>query len=231
MRAPVPDLSMLQWLDPRNWSGIAQAEQVPVAPQQLPPAFAKPFKDLAAELHASLAQAYFGPSLAGLPAGCLPAAFEADHRGTPDACADLLQIVSGRTVMGAVREARQVQLPGGQAATAPASLADQHQSCTPRGNGACVTRGAQATVHARFATSTGSDSNMWSAAEGGSAAERGDTAVANETQGAGQALTRAPCAARAADIDADACAKQSTACLHFSVGGDVQVSCFSAHEA
>jgi hypothetical protein len=48
-------------------------------------------------------QVYLGPSLDGLREGQLPHAFEAEHRSCPHRNLDLLQIVSGPTLLGSVR--------------------------------------------------------------------------------------------------------------------------------
>ena len=63
-------------------------------------------------------RAYLGPKLEELASGALPDAFEADERATPD-CPDLLQLVSGRQLLGAVRE-RRLELLARQAAAAAA---------------------------------------------------------------------------------------------------------------
>ena len=109
-----PDLALLDWLNPCMWAAIAAANE-PIRPPaslaSLPSSLAKPLEDLAEELQASLHKAYYGPSLHDLPVGHLPPAFEADHRSMPGA-GDVLQIVSGQTVLASVREARQAQLCG-----------------------------------------------------------------------------------------------------------------------
>ena len=63
-------------------------------------------------------RAYLGPKIEDLDSGCLPDAFEADERAE-GACPDLLQIVSGRQLLGAVRE-RRLELLARQAAAAAA---------------------------------------------------------------------------------------------------------------
>ncbi len=63
-------------------------------------------------------RAYLGPKLEELASGALPDAFEADERATPE-CPDLLQLVSGRQLLGAVRE-RRLELLARQAAAAAA---------------------------------------------------------------------------------------------------------------
>ncbi len=44
--------------------------------------------------------------------GELPPAFEAEERSHPDASRDLLHLVSGRTLLGVVREQQQMHLEG-----------------------------------------------------------------------------------------------------------------------
>lgn len=56
-------------------------------------------------------QIHWGPSLAGLVEGCLPPAFEAEHRSWPDDGLDLLQLVSGPTILGSVRCSNAPLLP------------------------------------------------------------------------------------------------------------------------
>ncbi|KAL4420845.1 hypothetical protein ABPG75_010501 [Micractinium tetrahymenae] len=76
-------------------------------------------RELQGELHSAVRRAYLGPKLSPdeLGAGWLPDAFEADERATQD-CPDLLQLVSGRQVLGVVRERRAELLPRAQAAAA-----------------------------------------------------------------------------------------------------------------
>lgn len=60
------------------------------------------------ELHSALMLAFFGPKAPrrGLPPGGLPRAFEAEERSDPKATPELLHLVSGRTLLGVVRERR-----------------------------------------------------------------------------------------------------------------------------
>lgn len=58
---------------------------------------------LRSDVHAALRHAYLGPRLEGLQAGQLPGCFEADERSTPDT-PDVLRLVSGRHLLGAVRQ-------------------------------------------------------------------------------------------------------------------------------
>jgi hypothetical protein len=109
MRSTTSALSVLGWLNPGNWTAIAAADEALTPPPSLPPVIGKPLAEFGAELQASLEQAYFGPSLEGLPAGHLPPAFEADHRSLPGA-GDVLQIVSGQTVLAGVRGPQHGQL-------------------------------------------------------------------------------------------------------------------------
>lgn len=77
------------------------------------------------ELHSAVRRAYLGPKLSAeeLGAGWLPEAFEADERATSD-CPDLLQLVSGRQVLGAVRE-RRAELLARAAAAAAGELGEE----------------------------------------------------------------------------------------------------------
>ncbi|PRW20219.1 chaperone -domain-containing [Chlorella sorokiniana] len=75
-------------------------------------------QELTGELHSAVRRAYLGPRLEELASGALPDAFEADERATPD-CPDLLQLVSGRQLLGAVRE-RRLELLARQSASAAA---------------------------------------------------------------------------------------------------------------
>lgn len=70
------------------------------------------------ELHSAVRRAYLGPKLEELDAGHLPDAFEADERADTD-CPDLLQLVSGRQLLGAVQE-RRLELLARHAAAAAA---------------------------------------------------------------------------------------------------------------
>ena len=72
--------------------------------------------DRCRELHSAVRRAYLGPEIEELESGCLPDAFEADERAE-GTCPDLLQIVSGRQLLGAVRE-RRLELLARQAAAA-----------------------------------------------------------------------------------------------------------------
>ena len=106
---------MSQWFNPANWAAIAAADATQLAmPASLPPALHTPAMKLAAELHASLEKAYFGPDLSHLGRGELPAAFEAEHRSEWRAASDtpdVLQIVSGQTLLGSVRIPQPRHLP------------------------------------------------------------------------------------------------------------------------
>lgn len=90
---------------------------VPRRPR-LPPAACR-------ELHSAVRRAYLGPKLEDLSSGALPDAFEADERAAPD-CPDLLQLVSGRQLLGAVRERRLVLLA--RQAAAAAALQEGRQA-------------------------------------------------------------------------------------------------------
>lgn len=59
-------------------------------------------------------QACCGPSLEGLAEGHLPPAFEAEHRSWASDSLDLLQIVSGLTLLGSVRCCEKALLPAAE---------------------------------------------------------------------------------------------------------------------
>ncbi|KAL4451255.1 hypothetical protein ABPG77_009327 [Micractinium sp. CCAP 211/92] len=88
-------------------------------------------RELQGELHSAVRRAYLGPRLEAeeLDAGWLPDAFEADERATCD-CPDLLQLVSGRQVLGAVRERRAELLARAHAAAA-AELGGSGEAAAP----------------------------------------------------------------------------------------------------
>ena len=60
---------------------------------------------LESDVHTALRHAYLGPKLDGLQRGQLPECFEADERST-DETPDVLHLVSGRQLLGVVRERR-----------------------------------------------------------------------------------------------------------------------------
>jgi hypothetical protein len=102
-------------LDPRSAEAVAGA-------------LARCRAALADDLHSALMLAFFGPRAPrrGLPAGHLPPAFEAEERADPRLTPDLLHLVSGRTLLGVVRERRPLMLEGddrGRAAGAVDSAA------------------------------------------------------------------------------------------------------------
>lgn len=113
------DLSFWEALSPSRWRAIASAEAklVPPGGASVP---ARAAARLSHELEASLHQVYFGPDISQVPPEHLPPAFEAEHRSHPLA-ADLLQLVSGQTLLGSVRCAQQPALPAAQAPHRPAS--------------------------------------------------------------------------------------------------------------
>jgi curved DNA-binding protein CbpA len=76
------------------------------------------------ELHSALLLAFFGPRAPrkGLPPGGLPRAFEAEERSDPKRTPELLHLVSGRTLLGVVRERRPPLLEGSEGGGDPAPL-------------------------------------------------------------------------------------------------------------
>jgi curved DNA-binding protein CbpA len=79
------------------------------------------------ELHSALMLAFFGPRAPrrGLPPGHLPPAFEAEERADPRLTPDLLHLVSGRTLLGVVRERRPLLLTGARGDGAAGALGDE----------------------------------------------------------------------------------------------------------
>lgn len=102
----------------------------------------QPASPLCRELHSAMRRAYLGPRLDQLDSGCLPDAFEADERAAPE-CPDLLQLVSGRQVLGAVRE-RRLELLERQRAAA-AALREGLRAAAALGDGEQQQRGPQPT--------------------------------------------------------------------------------------
>ncbi|KAL4857519.1 Chaperone protein DnaJ [Chlorella vulgaris] len=82
-------------------------------------------QNLQGELQSAVRQAYLGPRLQDLHPSCLPDAFEADERAAAD-CPDLLRLVSGRQLLGYVRE-RRLELLARQAAAAAALSGGRQQ--------------------------------------------------------------------------------------------------------
>lgn len=72
------------------------------------------------DFYTALRHAYLGPALTDLQRGQFPDCFEGDERSTLDT-ADVLQLVSGRQLLGVVRERRPEALAG-EDATAPQFL-------------------------------------------------------------------------------------------------------------
>lgn len=96
----------------------------------------QPASPLCRELHSAMRRAYLGPRLDQLDSGCLPDAFEADERAAPE-CPDLLQLVSGRQVLGAVRERRLELLERQRAAAAAAGTPADRRGARGSGAGCC----------------------------------------------------------------------------------------------
>eukprot|EP00892_Ulva_mutabilis_P005170 jgi/Ulvmu1/3024/UM015_0064.1 len=113
------DLSFWEALSPSHWRAIASAEAA-LAPLAAASPAAPAALRLARELETSLHQVYYGPDISHVPAQHLPPAFEAEHRSHPLA-ADLLQLVSGRTLLGSVRCTQQATLPAAEPPGSPCS--------------------------------------------------------------------------------------------------------------
>lgn len=116
--------------------GDAAADQ-PLWPPPPPPTAAEalvPDPHLRRSFRDALARVYHGPALdmAEVAAGVLPPAFEAEERS--EAHPDLLQLVSGRTLLGAVRERVVTSLPAAGVPIAPAG-ASEHPLAEPHASG------------------------------------------------------------------------------------------------
>ena len=110
-RQAVPDLPFWSFFDPATWRILATSTDAPVAPRTGAPVLDRALDRWALDAHGALQQAYYGPSLEGLPHGWLPPAFEAE--ACVHAHGDLLHLVSGRTLLGTVRVLRSPQVSDG----------------------------------------------------------------------------------------------------------------------
>ncbi|GLI62464.1 hypothetical protein VaNZ11_005076, partial [Volvox africanus] len=103
-----------------EWMSRARREPVEGRTATLDYYLRKYSHEFESHLHAALVHAYLGPKL-DLQPGELPRCFEADVRRHPGASDQLMQLVSGRTLLGVVRVKEPLRLESAAAAAAAAA--------------------------------------------------------------------------------------------------------------